>query len=81
MPRLQNELCVLYLIKDYMKKSISDLMELINGNNLSDAIPEFFRLCTLILTISSTTSLVKRSFSAPKRTKTYQKNTTAENQI
>ena len=33
-----------------MKKSASGLMEFINVNDLSDAMPEFFRLCALIST-------------------------------
>ena len=55
-------------MEDYMKKSVSDLMEFINVNDLSDAMPELFRLCALILTIPSTTGTasVKRSFSAFK---------------
>ena len=64
-----------------MKKRVSDLMEFINVNDLSDAMPELFRLCVLILTISSTTASVERSFSALKRIKTYQRNTTGENRI
>ena len=62
----------------YMKKSVSDLMEFINVNDLSDAMPELFRLCALILTIPSTAASVERSFSALKRIKTYQRNTTGE---
>ena len=58
-------------MEDYMKKSVSDLIEFINVNDLSDAMPELFRLCALILTIPSTTVSVKRSFSALKRIKTY----------
>ena len=65
----------------YMKKSVSDLMEFINVNDLSDAMPELFRLCALILTIPSTTASVERFFSALKRIKTYQRNTTGKNQI
>ena len=64
-----------------MKKRVSDLMEFINVNDLSDAMPELFRLCALILTIPSTTALVERSFSALKRIKTYQRNATGENRI
>ena len=64
-----------------MKKRVSDLMEFINVNDLSDAMPELFRLYVLILTISSTTASVERSFSALKRIKTYQRNTTGENRI
>ena len=64
-----------------MKKSVSDLMEFINVNDLSDAMLELFRLCTLILTIPSTTASVERSFSALKRIKTYQRNATVENRI
>ena len=60
-------------MKDYMKKSVSDLMEFINVNDLSDAMPELFRLCALILTIPSTTASVELSFSALKRIKTYQR--------
>ena len=45
-------------------------MEFINVNDLSDAMPELFRLCALILTIPFTTALVERSFSALKRIKT-----------
>ena len=63
-----------------MKKCVSDLMEFINVNDLSDAMPELFRLCVLILTIS-TIALVERSFSALKRIKTYQRNTMGENRI
>ena len=81
MRRLQSELCVVYSMEDYMKKSVSDLMEFINVNDLSDAMPELFRLCALILTIPSTTASVERSFPALKRIETYQKNTTGENRI
>ena len=83
MPRLQSKLrvCVVYSMEDYMNKSVSELMEFINVNNLSDAMPELFRLCVLILTIPSTTASVERSFSALKRIKIYQRNTTGENRI
>ena len=64
-----------------MKKSVSDLMEFINVNDLSDALPKLFRLFALILTIPFTTASVERSFSALKRIKTYQRNTTGENRI
>ena len=59
MPRLQSELCVVYSMEEYMKKSVSDLMEFINVNDLSDAMPELFRLCALILTIPSTVVLLR----------------------
>ena len=65
-------------MEDYMKKSVSDLMDV---NDLSDAMPELFRVCALILTIPSATASVERSFSALKIIKTYQKNTTGENRI
>ena len=81
MPCLLCELCVVYAMEDYMKKSASDLMEFINVNDLFDAMSKLFRLCALILTIPSTTASVERSFSALKRIKTYQRNTTGENQI
>ena len=64
-----------------MKKRVSDLMEFITVNDLSDAMPELFRLCALILIIPSTTASVERSFSALKISKTYQRNTTGENRI
>ena len=56
-------------------------MEFVNVNVLPDAMPELIRLCAPILTIPSATALVARSFSALKRIKTYQKNTTVENRI
>ena len=59
-------------MEDYLK-SVSDQMEFINVNDLSDAMPAVFRLCALILTIPLTTASVQRSFSAHKRIKTYQK--------
>ena len=79
MPRLHSELRVVYSMEDYMKKSVSELMEFINVNDLSDTMPELFRLCALILTIPSTTASVERSFPALKRIKTYQRNTTGKN--
>ena len=79
MPRLHSELRVVYSMEDYMKKSVSELMEFINVNDLSDTMPELFRLFALILTIPSTTASVERSFLTLKRIKTYQRNTTGKN--
>ena len=61
-----------------MKKNVFDLMKFINVNNFSDAMPELFILCALILTIPSITASVEHSFSALKwkLIKTYQRNTT-----
>ena len=68
MPRFQSKL---YSMEDYMKKNVSELMEFIDINDLSDAMSELFRLCALILITPSNTASVKRSFSALKRIKIY----------
>ena len=82
MPRLQvNYVLYCIFMEGYMKKRVSDLMKFINVNDLSDGMPELFRLCALILTIPSTTASVERFFSALKRIKTYLRNITGENRI
>ncbi len=46
-----------------------------HSNHLGEGIPELFKLFNLIVTMPSTTASVERPFSALKRIKTYQRNT------
>ena len=79
--RLQNELAVMYIFKDFEDKSILDMLKFMHANDLTDAMVEAHKLCTLVLTIPSTTATVERTFSALKGIKTYLRNPTEQTRL
>ncbi|KAL7634777.1 UNVERIFIED_CONTAM: hypothetical protein RMT77_015154 [Armadillidium vulgare] len=76
--RLQNELTVAYSLDEFCKKSVVGLMKHIREYELDEAMPEFKKLCNLIVTIPSTTITVEKTFFAAKRIKTYQSSMTSD---
>ena len=80
---LRSELCVLYTRENFINKTknVFDLLQYLLSNDLIDTMSEVFKLYNLVLTIPPTTASVERSFSALKRIKTYQRNTTEEQRL
>lgn len=69
--QLKNELQLIYNDEQYTGMSSENFRKSLNENN--SIFKEAHKLMCLILTIPSTSVSVERSFSCPKRIKTYQK--------
>ncbi|KAE9521923.1 hypothetical protein AGLY_017657 [Aphis glycines] len=79
--RLRNELIVLYKSEGFLNTNSYDLVKKIKMNDLISAFQEVFKLGQLILTISSTTAPVERSFSELKQIKSYQRSTQGQERL
>lgn len=79
LPRLKNELQLIYSDEQYRDKGQQDLMEILTENK--NIFKETYKLFCLILTIPSTSVSVERSFSCLKRVKTYLRNTMTEERL
>lgn len=64
---LKNELAVLYHLPEFAEKSVHELVQFMNTNNLESGFQEIDKLGKLILTLPSSTASAERSFSALKR--------------
>ena len=62
-------------------KTPAELLSFLYQNDLIQTVPEATKLLKLMLIVPATTSSVERSFSALKRTKTYNKNRTEEKRL
>lgn len=79
--RLINELTVLYRSTDFNDKEIFELFVYLKKHELDEALPEIYKLCSLIVSIPYTTASVERSFSTLKRVKNYARNTMGEERL
>ena len=79
--RLKNELTVLYSYEDFAGKYPSQLVNTWKENKLQTALQEVYKLGLLIITISSTTASVERSFSALRRIQTYQRSKQCQDRL
>ena len=80
--KLRSELQVFYSNKEIQGGSIKlcDLLQTMKATGLSDAMPEFYRLVSLIATIGITPAGVE-SFYFLKRLKTYTRNTIGQERL
>lgn len=78
LPKLKTELTVMYNMASFEGRSPSDLLNFITLKELTESMPQLYRLTCLVLTIPVSTSSVERSFSALKRIKTHARNTTGQ---
>lgn len=81
LPKLTNELTVVYNSATYMSFKVNDILKYNIENGLDQTFSEINRLCTIILTLPSTTASVERSFSTLKRIKTYTRSTMNQNRL
>lgn len=73
-PKLKSKLSIVYSSNQFHNKNINDFLDNLRLNDLESTLREVTKLAILILTISTTSALAERSFSALKRIKTYLKN-------
>lgn len=78
---LRSELSAIYTMGEGFKSSVIDLWKSIKEFGLEQACAETFKLCELVLTIPVTSTSGERSFSAPKRIKTYVKNSNGQERL
>lgn len=77
--RLRNELSILYADEKYRNISPGKMLEMLNEDK--DIFTDTYKLFSVILSISSTTASVERSFSCLKRIKTYLRNTISKERL
>lgn len=77
--RLRNELSILYADEKYRQISTEKMFEILHEDK--DIFTDAYKLFSLILSISSTTASVERSFSCLKRIKTYLRNAISEERL
>lgn len=80
-PRLKNELHVLYSSADFKDKPIFEIIKFMRLNKLDLGLKETYKLAKLIATIPSTTASEERTFSALKRIKTYCRSTQGQDRL
>lgn len=80
-PRLKNELHVLYSSEDFKDKPIFEMIKFMRLNKLDLGLKEAYKLAKLIATIPSTTASAERTFSALKRIKTYCRSTQGQGRL
>ena len=80
---LKNELSVLYSDTHLLGESTSvqEMVAFIYKNNLTDCLPQLYKLLCLVLSIPVTSASVERSFSALKRIKTYNRNRMSQDRL
>lgn len=82
MDKLKVELEVLYNNVNYHNlPHIYDMINIFDKDGLKEVMPDVYKLFSLILTISSTSVSVERSFSCLKRIKTYLRNSTSQQRL
>ncbi|XP_067436490.1 zinc finger MYM-type protein 1-like isoform X2 [Thunnus thynnus] len=81
--KLKTELQVFYSDKEIQGGSIKlcDSLQSMKASGLNDAMPELYRLMSLIATIGVTSAGVERSFSCLKRLKSYTRNTMGQERL
>ncbi|KAI5739458.1 hypothetical protein M8J77_019532 [Diaphorina citri] len=78
-PRLKNELELIYIDKDFHDKPLQDVILMLHKDK--DIYVEAYKLFALIATIPSTSVSVERSFSCLKRLKTYLRNSMTQERL
>lgn len=84
MSKLRNELEVIYTSESskFYNNTVAQIYKnLCQNQNLSASFIQVKRLCSLILTLPSTTASAERTFSALKRIKTYLRNTMGQTRL
>lgn len=71
----------MYNTERFQQKHIFKLIVYLKEYNLDDAMPEFFKLCALILRIQYSTAPVERTFSLLNRVKSALRNSTTEERL
>ena len=79
--RLKNELKVVYSQGEFNDLHLHQLVQHLQDSELNKALPEFYKLVSLIATIPCTSASVERSFSALKRIKSYLRGTMGEERL
>ena len=81
---LRNELAVIYAQDNehlFQSKDIQTILRNIVENDLSETLPNVYKLFNLIGTIPATTVSVERSFSCLNRIKTYLRSTMSQDRL
>lgn len=74
-PDLKTELVVVFRDAKFRDmKNVQQINIFLDNNDLSSSLPQFSKLCQLVLTIPTTTATPERSFSTLKRIKTVYRN-------
>lgn len=76
---LKRELSVIYASPEFRKMPILELLSYLKNNDLKTPLKEVYKLAELVLTIPSTKSSVKRSFSALNRIHSHIRNNQSGN--
>lgn len=79
--RLKNELTVLYSYEEFYGLHPYQLLTTLKKKKMDTSLPEVYKLGLVVVTISSTTASVERSFLALKRMKSYQRSTQSQERL
>lgn len=81
--RLRSELQVLYSNCDLQgnRGKLCDLLQFFKDMELDNAMPQLYKLLSLVATIGATSAGVERSFSCLKRVKSYSRNTMGQTRL
>ncbi|XP_054626214.1 zinc finger MYM-type protein 1-like [Dunckerocampus dactyliophorus] len=81
LPRLKTELTVMYAMLDFKGKCPTEVLDFLHQKNLSESMPQLYRLACLTVTMPMSTATLQPTCSALKRVKTYARNTLGQSRL